>query len=255
MKHVADVSMMQPNRINLPDGCMGLQLPHVRPPCLCGIDVRYASYDVVIADLVKNVNTGLNVLRPVFYGKVRDDIESLFVCQQYGVRFGLIDTRPEATLAKRMQEQAETIGIDLWRAQYNPTPGGTIEITKNESAMLVTLERTMTMDCVHHAFQTGQGIVLPQNYREVAQGQLCGELQGTTRISERRGGKDVYVWEKTGTADHAFHAFNLLLAAYKMSGLMGWAEETSPVMGVVESTMESNLAMAAHGDESVYFEA
>ncbi len=254
---------MQSNRIILPDGCMGLHPRDTGFPCLAGIDVRYGSFDVVIADLVKSRITGMNALRIVFYGKVNDDIQSLFVCQQYRVRFGLIDTRPEATLAKRMQEIAEKKNIELWRAQYNPNPGGTIDITKNEGQQLVTLERTMTMDCVHHAFQTGQGIVIPQNYKEIAQGQMSGELQGTTRISERRGGREVYVWEKTGTADHAFHAINLLLAAYKMSGFMAFGDEPNPEMGIVESalnpspdqTPEQMLAAAVASEDSVYFEA
>lgn len=234
---------------------MGVPLHLIHPPCIAGIDIRGFSFDVVIADLVRNRHTNHSVIRPVFYGKVRDDLETLFVCQQFKVRFGLVDCRPEATLAKRMQDQAETFGIELWRAQYNPTPGGTIEMTRNEGEKLVTLERTMTMDCVQHAFLVGQSVVLPENFRLIAEGKMASELCSTTRVPYTSGGRDCRIWQKTGEADHAFHAFNLLFAALKLSGLESGATEMAPEQGIVVSSMENSLAGMMGREESVYLES
>jgi hypothetical protein len=72
---------------------MGLQPSEIRGPCAAGVDVRPGSWDIVIADLLKNPKSQLRVVRPVFVGKVEDEAQVLFVMRQYNTRFAVADSR------------------------------------------------------------------------------------------------------------------------------------------------------------------
>jgi len=243
------------------EGCYGLPPALVKPPCLSGTDVRPGSLDLVIGDCHRSSITGATVVRPVFVGKVESQDHVLFLLRQYGVRYGCVDTRPETSAAKWLQEKAENHGIEVWRAQYNPSPGGNVKMIRNEPEKLVTLERTMTLDVVHHAFQTGAGIVLPQNFKQLTNGQFKLEVGNAIRTPIKYKGRECWFWEKQGP-DHALHALNLLFAAVEMSGLSGWdITDGMPEMGIVESTIEANM-QGERGifdnierDDCVFFEA
>jgi hypothetical protein len=226
--------------ISLPQGCLAMPFNLLSPPCLAGVDIRTGSWDVIIADLPTGAGKN-RVLRPVFIGKLRDEHEVLWLCRQYRVRCGVADCRPEGTLALRMQEDARKYGIEFWRAEYN-TNFGTEEMTPNREKNLVKLDRTLSLDVVHHNFRMGVGVVLPQNYREANHGKFAAELCASQRIPTRWQGKDTYQWEKTGD-DHGLHALNYLWVAYKLSGMAGWAnsETMAPMAGLVESTLSANL--------------
>lgn len=218
---------------------MGLPLNLVQYPCLAGVDIRPGSWDLIIGDLQRNRHTGKKVVRPVFVGKVRDEREVAFLLRQYRVRFGVTDCRPETTLAKRLQEDVYRHGIELWRAEYNTTPTS-IKMQPNPNERLVKLDRTMTLDTVHHAFQTGQGIVLPQNFKDLTRGEFQSEMKGMTRVYTRWHGKDAYAWEKQGP-DHAFHALNLLFVALAISGLGDFDAGSDGIIekGVVETSFNT----------------
>ncbi|MGE5610475.1 MAG: hypothetical protein ACM359_14590 [Bacillota bacterium] len=227
-------------RVELPQGCMGVQPKTVRGPCACGVDIRPGSWDIICADVLM-APSGIHVVRPLFIGKVRDEQDVLFVMQQYKVRVGVADTRPETTLAKRLQGAARDKGIEVWRAEYNTSPGA-IDIQANESEMVLKLDRTMTLDNVHYAFTTGLTVVLPQNFKEITGGQFAREMIASQRVPTRWMGKDCYMWENRG-ADHSFHAFNYLLAAIKKGNLIafGGAATMGPSLGMVESSQPKNV--------------
>jgi hypothetical protein len=221
-------------RVELPKGCMGVTPSSVRGPCAIGVDVRPGSWDVVCGDVVMSP-AGLYVARPLFVGMVRDELDVLHVMQQYKVRVGVCDTRPETTLAKRLQVSARDKGIEVWRAEYNTSPS-TIDMQANEKEMVLKLDRTMTLDTVHYAFQTGLTVVLPQNFKEITGGDFVREMCSSQRVPTRWMGKDCYTWEGRG-ADHAFHAFNYFLAAIRKGNLMayGGTETMGPSRGLVET--------------------
>lgn len=225
-----------PQRVDLPRGCMGIQPRDVRGPCAAGVDIRPGSFDIICADVVRSP-AGLCVVRPLFIGKVRDEIDTLFVIEQYKVRVAVVDTRPETTLAKRLQVSAREKGIEVWRAEYNTSPSS-IDMQANENEMVLKLDRTMTLDTVHYAFQTGLTAVLPQNFKEITGGQFLREMCASQRVPTRWMGKDCYAWENRG-ADHSFHAFNYLLAAIKKGNLAAYSslETMGPSRGLVESTI------------------
>jgi hypothetical protein len=224
---------------NFPAGCMGLPLELIHPPCCAGIDVRPGNWSVVISDRVAGSGIVKNVLRVIFHGDLRDETEVLWILRQYRCCFAVVDTRPETTLALRLQDAAEMIGIEIWRAEYLTTPSR-IKITRNEKERLVRLARTVSLDAAHHHFQTGQSVVIPQNFREMNRGKFESELTSSTRVFTRWQGQDDYEWVHKGD-DHTLHAFNLLLIAYEMSGLGNWHGAASAERGLVESSLDRNL--------------
>lgn len=205
-------------KFDLSSDNMGLKLNFVQPPCVCGIDVRPGSYDIVIADIIDSMIYKRRVIRPVFIGKVADERECLFVMLNYSVGTMMVDARPETTLAQRLQQEAQRHFITAYRAQYNTQPSA-VEMTLNEAEGLYTLERTMTMDVVHHYFQTLQQIVLPKNFRDCTNAQFTAEMSSPTRTPQEWHGRDYWQWVKGGP-DHAFHAFNMMICAARVSGLI-----------------------------------
>lgn len=219
---------------------MGMQPRLASPPSLAGIDIRPDSWDVTIADLQRSAVSGIlrTVLRPVFVGKVHNERQALFVMQQYGVTYGVADCRPEATLAKRLQETCNREGIELWRAQYNTVPSA-IKVGRNESERLLNLERTMTLDVVHNAFQTGLGMQLPQNYKELNSGAFATELKNPTKVMTEWHKRPWWDWKNNG-ADHAFHSLNLLWVAYleiSPYAIYGLGDQTAIIRGSVQGLM------------------
>jgi len=238
---------------------MALPLSMVKAPTFCGIDVKPSELDVIIGDCHPASNfdpfAPAHVIRPVFIGKVHDEHEALFMLQQYRPRLTLADARPDTSMAERLQRMAEKVGLVVWRAQYHTQPGGTVEMTKNDKENLVTLERTMTLDHVLHAFQTGQSVILPQNYRHITEGRFARQMTNSVRTYFRTGaGRDVWIWEKQGE-DDALHSFNLMLTAYRMSDISGWSsiETMGATKGIVESTLEENFSIER--DFGIFYES
>lgn len=232
---------------------MGLPLHLCTRPAVAGIDVRDGSWDVNIGDIKKaqisEAQIQMNIVRPIFIGKLTDEKQVQFVLEQYGVRYGVVDCRPEATLAKRLQESCGKVGIELWRSEYNTVPS-TIKVTRNESERLLKLERTMAMDVVHGAFQTGLKTVLPQNYKDITLGQFSAEMQSPTKVFTTWSGKPWWIWTKGG-ADHSFHAYTLMMIAFEeISGyaLRGVGEQTIFIRGKVD-TMVSEIEDQAEKTE------
>lgn len=225
----------------LPQGCMGVQPRQVRGPCAAGVDIRPGSWDVVVCDLVRGETSRLQVVRPVFVGKVSDEEQVLFVLRQYKVRYACADTRPETTLAKRLQAAAWGHGIKLWRAEYNTAPS-TIQVSENDAEGLLKLDRTLTLDDVHFAFNVGLTVVLPQNFRQITGGDFVREMTSSSRVPIKWQGRDAYSWEHQGP-DHAFHAFNYCLVAVQRSNLLSWGGEVTAGAhrGLVDSALDKNL--------------
>lgn len=212
------------------------------------MDVRRGSWDLIIADLQQSQQTKARVLRPVFVGKMRDEIDALWMLRQYFVHTLVVDSRPEAELAIRLQESARKHGIMAWRAEYATNPVSA-EMTLHEDAKTVKLDRSTSLDRVRFNFQLGQNIVLPQNYKELNSGEFAAELCSSVRMFKSWGGRESIFWENAGP-DHAFHAMNYLITAFRLSGMEGWAtsETMAPSLGIVESALEHNIMEPEEGD-------
>jgi hypothetical protein len=195
----------------------GLDPKLVSGPCAFGCDVRPGSWDLQIADLVRPAPDELLMPRLVFAGKLRDEYEVVFLLQQYKVRLGICDSRPEATLAARLQNACRALGVDVWRAQYATTPQNKAICGVNAAERIITLERSMTLDGVHHRLRMNQ-LGLPANFRQAAGGAFVAEMTSSTRIYRRWHGTDHYHWEPNG-ADHQFHAMNYLMVAIEFGHL------------------------------------
>lgn len=219
---------------------MGVNPKRLSRPTAAGVDVRPSSWDVIIGEVVRSAISPLGVVRPVFIGKVRDEKDVLWLFKQYDTRFSVIDTRPEATLASRIQAELAKVGVNCWRAEYNTVPS-TVKIQENLLERILKLDRTLTIDDVHHALTTGMGIQLPQNFREVTQGHFAKEMTSSTRVPIRHSGRDMYDWVKSG-ADHALHAFNYLMVAVVRSNLLWSGAEA--LMGASRGQVNSGSAPA-----------
>lgn len=197
---------------------------------------------MVIADLHRSPITKINVVRLVFGGKLRDEQDTLWVLRQYGVRFAVSDSRPETTIAKRMQLSAREHGIKIWRAEYNTAPSN-IEVQENEREGMVKLDRTMTLDRVHYNFQQGLSVALPQNYGEIDRGDFAREMCAGTKVPTKWMGRDCYVWNHQGP-DHKFHAWGYLDVAIRLSNMLafGGVHTMMATQGMVASSLRRNIA-------------
>ena len=236
------MSVLQWPQMPFPKTCMGLQPKLVRGACAMGCDVRPGSWDVAIGDYVWP-RPDLKVARLIFYGKVRDEVDVIFLAHQYPVAAGITDSRPDGTLAKRMVERLRRGGKDFWRAQYNTHPTN-VEITENNKEKLLTLERTMTLDGVFYAVNTALGLALPQNWRDLGgrgMGEDVGafgrELMNPTRIPDLWHGQPYDRWTEDGD-DHSLHALNYMLVALQRCKLVvAGAESLMASRGRVVSTL------------------
>lgn len=244
----------------LPPGCMGVQPTSVRGPTAIGVDVRPQSWDCAVGDLIR-VKGDEWAPRLLFYGKVPDERAVLFLMQQYAVRFGCSDSRPDGTLALRLQNLAiARLGMKFWRTQYATSPTE-IKVTLNEKEGLLTLDRTKTLDDVHWAFQTGR-FLLPQNFLEIGRihhvadrpkvsdgsSDFASELTSSARILTTWHQREAYLWKESGP-DHAFHALNNLLVAMDMGNLKRGTdtEFAGSTSGIVASTLSGTMAGRRRG--------
>jgi hypothetical protein len=203
-------------KLPLPHGCMGMSPSLLKKPCALGCDIRPGSFDVLIGD-IHCPAPDRKILRLVFAGKVRDERDVIWLAHQYPVRCGVVDSRPEGTLAKRLVERMIRARKDFWRAQYATNPSA-VEMSVNQEERLLTLERTMTLDSVFFGFSTGLGVAIPQNFKEITAGKFKSELCASTRSPVMWKNQPWYRWTEN-CADHAFHAWNYMLVAAVKCGL------------------------------------
>lgn len=209
----------------------------VNTPCGAGCDVRLGSFDVCIGDLFRP-RPGVSIPRILFYGKVRDEADVIYLCQQYPVKCGVADCRPESTLIKRMIEKMRRLRKNFWRAQYPPNSTSNVEMVLNEAEHLVTLHRTMTLDEVFFAVSNGM-MAVPQNFMEICHGDFVKELTNPTRVPVIERGEENWHWTKG--KDHPLHAIGYWLAAMKIGKLSGFnAEILMPVRGAVKGIIGSS---------------
>lgn len=228
-------------------GCMGVQPSSVTRACAMGCDVRPGSWDVAIAEPWKIKDQDMVMAKLVFYGKVQDEEDVMFLAQQYPVSCGVMDSRPDGSLIQRTVRQLNKMGKDFWRAQYNTNPSN-IERVTNEKEKLVTLNRSMTMDNVLHAFISGLGMALPQNYKYIHKGRsdeygdFVSELLTPTRVTKdaSKGEDGLVDWTKG--EDHAYHAINYLLAAIAIGKFnLPRGRVMMPMLGAVAGTLSDSF--------------
>jgi hypothetical protein len=232
---------------DLPRTCMGIPPDALKSPCAVGCDVRPGSFDLAIGDVLRR--GAKFVARLVFYGKVRDENDVAFLCDQYPVRCGVIDVRPESSIAMRFVKQMRAKHKEFWRAQYNTNPT-TVEMTLNEREHLLTLERTMNMDEVYFAFDKGESLAIPENYMSIEGGQFVTELKAPTKVPIVWHGEPWWRW--TEGADHAFHALNYMLVAMKVGKL--WQARTQEIMTIKGLTEGPSGAGRLDGPDEDYID-
>lgn len=223
---------------------MGIPPLKVRSSCAVGVDVRPGSYDIAIGESSR-VNPEQSVAKLVFYGKVRDEKDVLWLCDQYPVRCGVADGRPDTTIIFRMVEKLRKARKDFWRAQYNPNPINNVEMTMNEAEHIVTLHRTMALDNVFFAAHTAMGLALPENFMEICAGQFSKEMCSSTRVPVIFKGQEA--WEWTGGADHAMHAVGYMMAAMRI-GKMSMA--TSDFITITRGAVQGSIQASSDDEES-----
>lgn len=218
----------------LPDGSMGLPPKSIVGPCAMGCDVRPGSYDVSIVDIQKP-RPDMKIPRLVFYGKVRDENEVAWLAQQYPVRVGIVDCRPDGTVIDRFVKRMNKLHKNFWRVQYNPNSASAIEMSFNEANRLITLHRTMAIDEVFFAV-SNTAMAIPENFRDICSGLFAREMCNSTRTAEINSrGEESYSWSKGD--DHALHSLAYSCCAVKIGKLntIG-SDSNSFARGIVEST-------------------
>lgn len=229
---------IEPIHLPLPRGCMGIQPMKVTSPCAMGIDQRPGSWDVAIADVVRP-KPDRPMVRLVFYGKVRNEEDAIWLAQQYPVRCGVGDSRPDAMIMSRMVEKLRKMRKDFWRVQYNPNNANAVEMMINDKERLLTVNRTMAMDELLYKAATDASLLIPQNFREICSGAFASEICVPTRVPVIERGEDTYSW--TDGTDHTFHALTYMLVALKVGKLtMGNSTLITTIKGAVEGSIASN---------------
>jgi hypothetical protein len=224
----------------LPLGCMGIQPKFLTNACAMGVDIRPGSWDVIIGDLWRP-GPDRKVARAVFIGKVRDEVDVEFLAEQYPVRCGIVDSRPDGTLSKRLVDRLVKRGKNFWRAQYATNPS-TVEMTKNEKERIITLERTMTLDNNSWMpFVTGMGAALPENFRDIMGGKFKNEMCASTRQPVMWNQEPWNRWSEG--SDHAFHAWNYMMVAMQIGRMEHLGDPTTLMArpGRVESSLSSDF--------------
>lgn len=222
---------------------MGLPPASVKTSCAIGVDVRPGSWDCGIGFMNRS-KPDQPVAKLVFYGKVRDEKDVIFLCNQYPVKCGVVDCRPESTIVTRMIEKLRRQHKQFWKAQYAPNTSSGIEIQINEKEKLVTLHRTMALDRVFYAASNGLGLAIPQNFREICSGQFASELCTSTRVPVIERGAESINW--TAGADHAHHCLAYMMVAMEI-GKRSMGDSTA--ITTIRGSVAGSLADNSDGDD------
>jgi hypothetical protein len=231
--------------LKLPPWCMGLDPKLCARPCAAGIDIRPDSWDVCVLDVVRSQKVAqLRVPRLVFYGKVEDEAQAWHVLCNYGVRFGVADAQPDATLAERLQKRAQKRAMMFWRARYNSAPSE-VKVVENALEGMLRLERTMVLDDVQFALAGGLGLALPQNYKLICGGDFAREMVASVRVPEMWHQRLCFKWQNQGP-DHAFHAVSYALVALEKGKLLNLG--TDATMGAIPGIVDRPASGAGGGE-------
>lgn len=219
---------------NLPSHAMGLPPKHCVRPCAAGIDIRPGSWDTIIGDVVKNPK-GEYVSRIVFQAKLDDEDQVEQVIAAYGVACAVKDSRPETTIAERLQKRLRKKGIQSWRCSYLTTPSD-VKILEVADEGIIRVDRTMTLDDIPWQMNTGT-MAVPQNFRSICRGEFLQEMCASTRLPRITHGREWWDWDNARNADHSFHALNYLLLAIQVGKLM--FRNNDAVMATTAGFLES----------------
>ncbi len=217
---------------NFPANCMGLPVEAIRGPVACGLDVAFGMYDFSMLEWVCP-KPGFIVPRLVWYGKLENEKAAIFLVNQYRARSIVIDSRPDATIALRFQQEIKSTGVKCWRAQYSPTLTGNRRIVADNKEGIITLDRTLTLDAVFFGYVITGQLGLPQNFRDLAGGKFVPEMAASNREPVVWHGVPTFAW-KSNSADHAFHSLGYAMTASEMCRLHELQTNNIPPMkGIV----------------------
>ena len=176
-------------------------------PCVMGIDVG-GNFDVHISSKEDNPKR-----RAACIGKVKglDDLYDLV--KRYNVQNCVIDSMPEANLARDFQIGCMSLGCDVWLCRYG-SEGVDRSHKLNVIDRVITVDRTSALDRSFGQLRSKQNI-LPANFGAIQGfvGEMCLPIRQVTTDNR---GNTKYEWKKG--EDHARHADTYAMLADDLFG-------------------------------------
>ena len=202
------VNSVDPNMHFVVEGTLAHLPDHKHPgPCVMGIDVG-GNFDVHISSKEDNPRR-----RAACIGKVKQ-LDDLFdLVKRYNVQHCVIDSMPEANLARDFQLGCIPLGCDVWLCRYG-SEGVDRGHQLNAMTRVITVDRTSALDKSFGQLRAAQNI-LPVNFGTI-QGfvdEMCLPIRQVTTDNR---GNTKYEWKKG--ADHARHADTYAMLANELFG-------------------------------------
>lgn len=188
-------------------------------PCAIGVDNDDGKHIVVG---IRTANDRYELLK---MARV-DDFNGVYdLIRRYGIKFGVVDMRPNKDSATTFQKSAASIGCKIFLAEYTESP--LQDANFNDNTGIVKIYRTGIFDTSHRVI-SNQQIVLPRQSPTVDEfaRQCCNcAKQKNEKIKD----KIVYNYIKTGDQhDHFRNALNyFIVAANRVRKVTRFKNETN----------------------------
>jgi len=184
------------------DGCIeSYIMPEFsRGVCVMGADVGKLIH-ITIAELLPDGRKRL-----MYIGSVRDEDDVAELYAVYNCRIGVIDSRPETRLSKRLSSRF----AGLFMCDYIHG----IKDTIDAGGKIIKVDRTQALDAVKEAI-VKRALILPQNAASLPE--FYEHMEASTRVLNERTGN--YEWVEAG-ADHLNHALAYMLKAEKLLSML-----------------------------------
>lgn len=162
-----------------------------------GVDVGQPLIHVWICD-----HPGDGPRRLIWAGTVREFEELHMIVALFGVKWAVVDEKPETRKAREFQEAIKS-RCKVWLCRYPPT--AQIEDLKinDEEETIISADRTQALDALVADFYN-QVLLLPVNVESLEDGEVYRQLCAPTRVFNE--GQGHYQWVNDGKPDHFFHA-------------------------------------------------
>ena len=187
-------------KFELKDDCAHIKDDMHVGPCSMGIDVGSA-FDVRVSYL-----TNRGTRQCVYIGKVKQQSELYDIMERYNVEVVVMDSEPEAAIAREVQDIGSSRGVAVWLCKYRYSEGLVSSQLTHESDMTIHVDRTEALDNTFSALKRKRNLI-PENFRSILNGEYVFEMCSSVReTTEDAKGRRRNIWTKT--KDHQFHADN-----------------------------------------------